>query len=211
MDNIPPGQPASVAPIAPPPAAVPPTYGVPPAPVPAPSPKPGPRRFILPVVGALVIAFVGFAAGFAVANATSSQSATAGNGGGIGQGVFGQGNGQGGNGQGFGPNASGRPRGFGGNTTGTVGSVAADQMTVTTQNGSARIVLLTPTTTVTEVSSANKAVTDITSGATVTVIGTANPDGSVTATNVVIGDVGVFGRGLRPGGDNGSPAPSSAP
>ena len=83
-------------------------------------------------------------------------------------------------------------------------------MTVTTQNGSARIVLLTPTTKVTEVSSADKAVTDITSGVTVTVIGTANPDGSVTATDVVIGDVGVFGRGLRPG-DNGSPAPNSAP
>jgi hypothetical protein len=204
MDNIPAGQPAPVAPIAPPPPAVPPTYGVASAPVPAPSPKPGPRRFILPVAGALVIAVVGFAAGFAVANATSSQSTTAANGG-IGQGVFGQGNGQG-----FGPNASGRPRGFGGNTSGTVGSVAADQMTVTTQNGSARIVLLTPTTKVTEVSSASKAVTDITSGATVTVTGTANPDGSVTATNIIIGDVGVFDRGLRPG-DDGSPAPSSAP
>ena len=60
---------------------------------------------------------------------------------------------------------------------------------------------------------ATKAVTDLTSGETVTVVGTSNPDGSVTATRVIIGDVGTFlggGRGFG-GGANPSAAPSSAP
>jgi hypothetical protein len=193
MNNPSYGQPAPVAP------------GIPPAPMPpAASPRPGPRRFVVPAVGVALVAVVAFGGGYAVANATASPSTTSANGTGNGPGI-GQNFGQN-----FGPGASGRPRGgFGGNTSGTVGSVSADQMTVTTPNGS-KIVLLTPTTTVTEVSSATKAVTDISSGNNVTVVGTANPDGSVTATSVVIGDLGVFGRGFR-GGDNGSPAPSSAP
>ena len=63
--------------------------------------------------------------------------------------------------------ASGRP-GFGGGTSGTVGSVAAGQITITTAAGGSKIVLLTPTTTVTKVSSATGAVTDIASGNHVT-------------------------------------------
>jgi hypothetical protein len=160
----------------------------------------------LPIVAGVVLASVAFAGGFAVATATSSRStaATGGNGGGDA------------NGQGFGPGASGRPRngggGFGGGASGTVGSVSAEQMTISTQAGGSRIVLLTPTTTVTQVSSATKATSDITSGETVTVVGTTNPDGSVTATRIIIGDVGLFGRGGGNGGaGNGSPSPSSAP
>ncbi|MGH2408707.1 MAG: hypothetical protein ACRDF7_11590, partial [Candidatus Limnocylindrales bacterium] len=64
------------------------------------------------------------------------------------------------------------------------------------------------TTTVTEVSSATKTATDIATGQTVTVVGTTNPDGSVTATSVIIGNVSVFGRGF--GGGQG-PEPSSTP
>jgi len=159
------------------------------------------RRQWLPVVGAIVLAAVAFAGGFAVANATAPKVTAAGNGG-----TFG-------NGQGFGPGASGRPRGggFGGGATGTVGSVSSDQMTITTAAGGQRIVLLTPTTTVTQVTSATKALTDIKAGETVTVVGTANPDGSVTATNVIVGNIGAFGgRGGfgGPGGENPSASPA---
>jgi hypothetical protein len=161
---------------------------------------------VLPVVAGVLLAVVAFAGGFAVANATASRA-------------VGTGTNLGGDagGQGFGPGASGRPRnglgggGFGGGASGTVGSVSADQMTITTQSGGSRIILLTPTTTVTEVTSATKTMSDITSGKTVTVVGTTNPDGSVTATRVTIGDVGAFGRGAGGGGANGSPAPSSTP
>ena len=160
------------------------------------------RRPWLPLVGAVILAVVAFAGGFAVANATATKVTSAGNGGNFG------------NGQGLGPGASGRPRGagFGGGTSGTVGSVSADQMTITTAAGGQRIVLLTPTTTVTEVTSAKKAITDLTAGQTVTIVGTSNPDGSVTATNVVVGNIGAFGgRGGfgGPGGDN--PSASAAP
>jgi hypothetical protein len=173
--------------------------GPPPSIVRAPVPQ---RRRWLPVVGAIILAAVAFAGGFAVANATATKVTTAtGNGGNAA------------NGQGFGPGASGRPRGggFGGGATGTVGSVASDQMTITTAAGGQRIVLLTPTTTVTEVTSATKTVTDLKAGQTVTVVGTSNPDGSVTATNVVVGNVGAFGgRGGfgGPGGDNPSASPA---
>jgi hypothetical protein len=165
------------------------------------------RRRALPLVGALVLAVVAFVGGFGVANAIQPKSTAA------------AGNGTDGGGQFFGPGASGRPRnggggagGFGGGASGTVGSVTSNQMTITTQSGSSRIVLLTPTTTVTEVTAATRAASDITNGETVTVIGTANPDGSVTATRVIVGDLGVLGGGRGGfGGPNGSPSPSTAP
>jgi hypothetical protein len=157
----------------------------------------------LPIVAALALAVVAFGAGFGVANAIAPKAPA----------VTGF-NRQGFNGQGFGPTASGRLRGggagFGGGATGTVGSVSADQMTITTASGAQRIVLLTPSTTVTEVTSATKAVSDIASGSTVTIVGTANPDGSVTATSVIIGTANIFGRGGF-GRPDGSPAPSTNP
>jgi hypothetical protein len=167
--------------------------------VPIAQPKRRSNRRFLPVAAAVVVGVIAFAGGYAVANATAAK-ATA-----TGTNEFGGGQ--------FFPGASGRPRGgnggaFGGGAAGTIGSVSPDQMTITTQNGS-RIVLLTPTTTVTEVTSATKAISDLTSGQTVTVIGTPNPDGSVTATRIVIGDIGVLGgRGFGP---DRSPAPSTAP
>jgi len=173
--------------------------GPPPSIVRAPGPR---RRPWLPVVGAVILTAVAFAGGFAVANATAPKVATANaNGGNLG------------NGQGFGPGASGRPRGggFGGGASGTVGSVSSDQMTITTAAGGQRIVLLTPTTTVTQVTSATKALTDLAAGQTVTVVGTSNPDGSVTATNVIVGNIGALGgRGGfgGPGGDNPSASPA---
>ena len=89
--------------------------------------------------------------------------------------------------------------------------VSADQMTISTPAGGSRIVLLTPTTTVTQVTAATKATSDITSGETVTVVGTTNPDGSVTASRIVIGDVSLFGRGGNGAPANASPSPSGAP
>lgn len=164
-------------------------------------------RLLLPIVAGVLLVAVAFGGGFAVANATASKTTT---------GTGTNGNGDNG-GQGFTPGSSFRPRngasGFGGGASGTVGSVSADQMTITTQAGGSRIVLLTPTTTVTQVSSATKALSDIAGGQTVTVIGTANPDGSVTATQVIIGNVSLFGRGFGGPNDgaNGSPVPSNAP
>lgn len=173
------------------------------APAPVARARPRSRRMLVPVVAGVLLAAVAFAGGFAVANATTSQSGSR-----TGANAAGDTGGQG-----FGPGASGRPRnGFGGGASGTVGSVAADQMTITTQAGGSRIVLLTPTTTVTQVTSATKSTTDIANGQTVTVVGTTNPDGSVTATSVIIGNVNAFGRGFGGGGGpNGSAAPSSTP
>jgi hypothetical protein len=166
-------------------------------------PRPRARRLLVPAVTVAVVALLAFGGGFAVANATASQGNT---------------NGRSADGQNFGPNASGRPRGgFGGNNSGTVGSISAGQMTITTAAGGSKIVLLTPTTTVTKVSSTPDTVTDIASGNQVTVVGTTNPDGSVTATSVIIGNIAGFGRGTAGGGGNGgggangSPAPSTAP
>ncbi|HJW21664.1 MAG TPA: DUF5666 domain-containing protein [Candidatus Limnocylindrales bacterium] len=146
-------------------------------------PKPSTRRFVVPIVGALVLLVAGFGVGYAAANLTATparDTALNGNGG------FGGGN--------FGPGSSFRPRnGFANGASGTIGSVSASQMTITTATGGSRIVLLTPSTTVDQVSSSTKALSDLTSGETVTVVGTTNPDGSVTATRVIIGDVGVLG------------------
>ncbi len=143
-----------------------------------------PRRWPLVIGAAVVIALVAFGGGYAVANATSTRSPGR---------TFSGANGQ---------SSSG--------ASGSVASVASDQMTVTTQSGSSRIVLLTPTTTVTKVTSSTVTASDITTGTQVTVIGSSNPDGSVTATQVVIGDAGLFGRGTRTS-SAASPAASSAP
>ena len=169
--------------------------------------KPQSNRRILAGIGVIALAAVAFLGGFLVANATAPEATVAADGDGPGFG------GQGFGGQGFGPGASGLPRGngFGGGASGTIGSVSADQMTITTAAGGQRIVLLTPTTTVTEVTSTTRALSDLTGGETVTVVGTSNPDGSVTATSVIIGNAGVFGRGGFGGGPDGSPVPSSNP
>lgn len=163
-------------------------------------PTPASNRRLLPLIGALLLVVVAFGGGFAVANAVAPKTTAA-----AGTDRQGFGNGT------FGPGASGRPGGggFGGGASGTVGSVSSDQMTITTAAGAQRIVLLTPTTTVTQITSTTKALSDIASGTTVTVVGTSNPDGSVTATNVIIGNAGLFGRGGN--NDGASPAATSAP
>lgn len=145
------------------------------------------RRPLVMVAAALILALFAFGGGFAVANATSAKPAAR---------TFAGANGQAGGG--------------GGGASGTVAAVSSTQMTVTTQAGGSKLVLLSPTTTVTQVMSTPAAISAIASGNQVTVIGTTNPDGSVTATQVVLGNAGVFGRG---GGrsSGASPAPSTAP
>jgi hypothetical protein len=158
------------------------------------------NRFVRPVVALLVVGALGFGGGFVVAKATTPAASTDG------------GNVQFPGGFGGGPGASpgaGRLRnGFGGGASGTVASVSAGQLTLTTASGGQRLVLLTPTTTVTEITSATKSLSDIANGTQVTIVGAANPDGSVTATQVIIGNAGILGQGFG-GGD--VPAPSSAP
>lgn len=156
-------------------------------------------KLVRPLVAALVVAAVGFAGGYVVANATAKPAAVVTGNGGFGNGGFGAG---------ASPGAGRQRGGVGGGASGTVSGVSADQMTVTTATGAQRLVLLTPTTTVTEVTSTTKSVADLANGTTVTVVGTANPDGSVTATQVIIGNAGLFGRGFGPGE---SPAPSGSP
>ncbi len=155
----------------------------------------GPRRFALPIIGGLLLVIVGFGAGIAFANATSSPAQAAGDR-----------NGFAGN---FGPNASGRPRGgFGGGAAGTVASVSSSQLTITTATGGSRLVLLTPSTTVSQVSATTGSISSLAAGQTVAVIGSANPDGSVTATRVIVGDLGSLGLG---GFGRGGLAPSPTP
>lgn len=158
--------------------------------------QPKPKRPYLPIVAALILAVVAFAGGFGLANVLAPKTTAAA--------------GFGGN---FRPNPSGGPRGggFGGGAAGTIGSLSADQMTVTTASGAQRIVLLTPTTTVSKVTTATQAVTDLTSGETVTIVGTSNPDGSITATRVIVGDLSILGRGGFGGRADASPAASTAP
>jgi pectate lyase len=161
------------------------------------------NRYLRPAVALLVVAVLGFGGGFAVAKATTPAAASA------------RGNGQFGNGQfpgGLPGGATGARRNFGGGASGTVAAVSADQLTLTTAAGAQRLVLLTPTTTVTAVTSATKALSDIAAGATVTIVGSANTDGSVTATQVIIGSLGILGRGFGGSGDGGpNPAPVATP
>lgn len=166
------------------------------APIPMASRAAGPRRLVLPIIGGLLLAVVGFGAGIAFANATSSPAQA------------GDRNGFAGN---FGPNASARPRGgFGGGAAGTIASVSSDQLTLTTATGASRLVLLTPSTTVSQVTATTGSISSLSAGQTVTIVGSANPDGSVTATRVIVGDIGSLGFGGG-GFGRGGLAPSPTP
>lgn len=85
----------------------------------------------------------------------------------------------------------------GGAVRGTIASIQGNTMTVKLRDGSSKIVLLAGSTTV------DKTVTgstgDLTAGAAITAIGTANSDGSVTATTVQLNPSNVLGAGAPPG------------
>jgi hypothetical protein len=106
-----------------------------------------------------------------------------------------------------GANASGAPDRSG--VAGQVLSVGAD--TITVQLGAdqgSRIVLVAPSTRVTKTTETDITVSDIKPGDRITVIGQANPDGSLNATTVVVGNLG-GALGGRPGA-SASPSPTPA-
>ena len=204
--------------------SAPPAY---PAPQPTPTPTPTPAAPMPPrrgsargmsgrVIGgiavvAAVFAAGGFGAGYVVASnnaPTPNPLAAAAANGGFGGFNGGQG-GTGGGGQGAGNGAA--RAAFGNGAAGTISSVSPTQLTLTTQGNGSRIVLLTPQTTITKVTSSTEAAASLQSGDTVTVRGTANPDGSITAQAVILRSADLFGgRGFGPRG-SAAPSPSTAP
>ena len=116
------------------------------------------------------------------------------NGGGLGS-IFGGGRGTGGTGA----------TGAGGFTTGSIVSSDSNSITVKLSTGSTKIVLYSPSTVI-AVSKTGSA-SDLTTGQDVTVTGTANSDGSITATRIQVGTlprVGA-GNGGTPGANGGTP------
>ena len=99
-----------------------------------------------------------------------------------------------------GPGAAGGGRG--GATAGTVQSVNGNTITVTDAQGQTKTITLESGTTITK--STTGSASDITTGETIVVRGTANSDGSTTAQSVSIGNGGFGG----PGG--GGPPPDTA-
>lgn len=99
----------------------------------------------------------------------------------------------------------------GGAVRGQVLSVDNNTMTVKLPDGSSKIVILSGSTTINKATQATTA--DITTGAEVTVFGTTNSDGSVTAQNVQIGTLGNFrGQGGTPSGQQtNQPLPTQNP
>ena len=138
------------------------------------------KRWLVPVLIVLVIAagvggfFAGRAAG---GQKTTTQGLPQG------AGPFG---GYGGNGA-RGANAAG-----GGFTTGSIVSKDAASVTVKLSNGSTKIVFLSASTAVSETKDVSS--TALAVGNDVTVIGTTNADGSITATRIQLGTV-PFGNG----------------
>ncbi|MGA2910913.1 MAG: DUF5666 domain-containing protein [Candidatus Microgenomates bacterium] len=92
-------------------------------------------------------------------------------------------------------------RAGGGAVTGSILSIDTNSMTVKLADGSTKIVILGGSTTYSNTASASQS--DLKTGSNVMVLGTANSDGSVTATNVQINP-----QFARPAG---SPAPSATP
>lgn len=107
-----------------------------------------------------------------------------------------------------GQGGTGRTGGAGGRTglrpvTGTVLNADANSITVKLADGSSSIVLLSSKTTINKAATASAA--DLTSGIRVSAFGTANADGSMTATSVQINPMG-GGMGGGFGGPRTTPA-----
>ena len=82
----------------------------------------------------------------------------------------------------------------GSGTSGTIASASATSITVTTANGGSSVVLLSPSTSI--LKSVTGTLADLTAGANVSIIGTANSDGSITATSVVLRPAGTSFGGV---------------
>jgi len=86
----------------------------------------------------------------------------------------------------------------GGATIGQVVSEDASSITVSLAAGGSKIILYTPTTTVSKTSAGT--ISDVTVGSTITATGTANSDGSMTATAIQIRPAGNPSAPVNPGG-----------
>jgi hypothetical protein len=84
--------------------------------------------------------------------------------------------------------------------------ISADNNSVTVKmmDGSTKIVILSSNTMIGKTTSGSAS--DLTNGSNVTVFGTTNSDGSITAQNVQVGNGMLFGGGPRPSGN-----PSASP
>jgi hypothetical protein len=205
--------------------STPPTWqadstSLPPMPAPV-APQPDPRRtragmsrgvVVGALVAAVLLAAAGFAGGYVYGKNATPSAAPVGAGFGNG-GFFGGAAGASG--------APGRAGAFGGGATGTIVSVGDGQFSVSLPNQGSRIVLFTAQTPIEKVATSTGASSDLQAGQQVTVRGTTNPDGSVTASRIVVGDLGdVLGAGGRnfgpgasgaPDGARGAGAPSASP
>ncbi len=84
----------------------------------------------------------------------------------------------------------------GGFTGGTIVSTSNGSISIQEQNGSStEIVLISPSTQI--LKQASGSASDLTTGTSVTVTGTANSDGSLTATSIQIRPAGMAGAGTR--------------
>ncbi|HEX5465406.1 MAG TPA: DUF5666 domain-containing protein [Candidatus Limnocylindrales bacterium] len=160
------------------------------------------------MAAAVLVAGISFAGGYEVGQGGVPSSGAAG----LGDGGFGRfGNGLGGSGAPGGRFGQGRGTGAGG-TAGTISSVAPDQLTVSVASGGSKLVLVDSSTTVTKISSTDEALTDLSQGESITVVGTTNPDGSVTAMQIIVGQAdGLFGPPGQRRGPGGSPLPTAGP
>jgi hypothetical protein len=142
----------------------------------APAKSPRSRRWLTPVLGVIAALVIGGFGGILIGHATGGSSSQAGQtqraGGGAAAGGAG-----GRTGGGFGGGAAG-----GGFTAGTVVSVSGDTVTLKASDGSTVKVTTSSSTKVTE--SGASTVSALKAGETVTVVGTKDASGNVTATSV---------------------------
>jgi len=89
----------------------------------------------------------------------------------------------------------------GGAVIGEIQSLDSNTLTVKTQDGGSKIVILSDLTKINKAAEATKS--DLTTGQTVSIFGTANADGSVTAQNI---QLNLIMRG--PGNSTGTPTPT---
>jgi hypothetical protein len=100
-------------------------------------------------------------------------------------------------------------------TAGSIISKDATSITVKLQDGSTKLILYSGSTTIGQFTTGSA--NDLTAGKDITVTGTANSDGSITATRIQIGTLGAGGGlpggppsdGTQPGGRTGGSQPSN--
>jgi len=143
------------------------------------------RSLIIAVAACLVVGAGAFAGGMAYgrSGSTAAGARLAANGA-----AFDRGNGQGFTRNGAAGSRTGG-RMFGGNVVGEILKIDSQSLTVKLPDGGSRLVFLTDKTTVLKTEAA--AITDLTQGTTVRVMGSANQDGSVMAQNIQIVPAGL--------------------